>query len=146
MTDPTPPSINPVLYASLYQQNWENARHIKSERIWFMNTYAVISAGILSLLHGIRGGAVAELALMAFMCVFSLIGLLTSFRLKAELEETLEKLSAMVAWAQVEPYVALGRSEGDLSRFPKFRWIFPLFYGMASGAFLILLILRVVRG
>ena len=146
MTDPTSSPFNPVLYASLYQQNWENARHIKSERIWFMNTYAVISAGILSMLHGIRGERTAEVALMAFMCVFSLIGLLTSFRLKAELEETLEKLSAMVAWAQVEPYVALGRSEGALSRFPKFRWIFPLFYGMASGAFLFLLAYRLRRG
>ncbi len=136
---------HPVLFASIYQQNWENARHIKSERIWFMNTYAFISAGILSLLHSIRGEALLEMAMVGFMCAFSVIGLLTSFRLKAELEECLEKLQAMVDQAGADSFVALGRSEGPLKRYPKFRWIFPVFYGLATGAFLILLISRLLQ-
>lgn len=138
--------MEPAYYPVIYQQNWENARHIKSERIWFLNTYAVISAGILSLLHGIRGEPFAEVALMVFMCVFSLIGLLTSFRLKAELEECLDKLHALVVLAHAEPFVALGQSEGALSRYPKFRWIFPFFYGLATAAFLGWLIFRLVQG
>ena len=43
------------LFATIFTQNWENVRGIKSERIWFMNTYWVISAGSLSLLQGIDG-------------------------------------------------------------------------------------------
>ncbi len=145
MNESTPPPLDPNCFPALYQQNWENARHIKSERIWFMNIYAIISAGILSLLHTVRGEGLAEVALMVFMCVFSLIGLLTSFRLKAELEECLVKIGALVQLVRAEPFVALGQSDGALSRYPKFRWIFPVFYGIATGAFLGLLIYRLTR-
>ena len=100
MNDKAPPASDPALFAMIFQQNWENARHIKSERIWFMNTCALISAGILSLLESIRGEPLLQLSMMFFMCVFSLIGLLTSFRLKAELEECLAKLEAMVTHEQ----------------------------------------------
>ena len=88
-------AINPAIFATIFQQNWENARHIKGERIWFMNTYSLISAGALSLLQTIRGEAVLQLSLILLMCLFSVIGLLTSLRLKAELEECLGKLQAM---------------------------------------------------
>lgn len=137
---------NATVFATLFQQNWENARHIKSERIWFMNTYSVISAGVLSLLHSIRGEGVLQFALMVFMCLFSLIGLLTSFRLKAELEECLDKLHAMVTQAEAEDFVALGQSGGALRRYPKFRWIFPVFYSIATAAFVALLFYRLAAG
>ena len=98
----------------IYQQNCENARHIKNERIWFMNIYSIIAAGILSLLNSIRGQAVLECSLIVFMCLFSLIGLLTSLRLKAELEECLQKLESMAISKHLQAYVALGESEGKL--------------------------------
>jgi hypothetical protein len=34
-----------ALFATIFQQNWENMRGIKSERIWFLNSYSVIGAG-----------------------------------------------------------------------------------------------------
>jgi hypothetical protein len=146
MTDQSPIATNPSLFATIYQQNWENIRHIKSERIWFMNTYALISAGALSLLQNVRGDAVLQLSLLLFMCLFSLIGLLTSLRLKAELEECLEKVQAMALQAQVEGFVALGKLEGHLSRYPKFRWIFPVFYSMATTGFVALFVYHLVAG
>jgi len=141
-----PTASDPALFAMMFQQNWENARHIKNERIWFMNTYAVISAGILSLLQSIRGEATLELSLLFFMCLFSLLGLLTSFRLKAELEACLEKLEAMVAQAQAGEFVALEQSEGTLTRYPKFRWIFPVFYCITTTSFVALLVYRLAAG
>lgn len=146
MNDQAPTASNPALFAMIFQQNWENARHIKSERIWFMNTYALISAGILSLLSSIRGEALLQLAMMFFMCVFSLLGLLTSFRLKAELEECLEKLGTMVARAQAGEFVALEQSKGTLTRYPKFRWIFPVFYSITTTSFVALLVYRLATG
>lgn len=130
----------------IFQQNSENARHIKSERIWFMNIYAVITAGVLSLLHTVQGKGTVEVALLGFMSVFSLIGLLTSFRLKAELEECQQKLGDIAQAEGFEEFVALGQSEGALSRYPKFRWIFPVFYAIATFAFSALLIFRIATG
>ena len=85
-----------------------------------MNTYSVISAGSLSLLQGIHGERVIELTLILALCLLSLVGLMSSLRLKAELEECLEKIEAMVARAQVDEFVALGRPEGRLLRYPAF--------------------------
>jgi hypothetical protein len=80
------------------------------------------------------------------MCVFSLIGLLTSLRLKAELEECLDKLVAMAAQAHVKEFIALERSEGELARYPQFRWIFPAFYSISLIGFVALLVYRLVVG
>lgn len=67
----------------VFQQHWENARHIKNERLSFTNIYAIVSASILSLLNSARGEFVLEISMLVFLVCFSLIGLLTSMRLKA---------------------------------------------------------------
>jgi hypothetical protein len=59
--------------------------HIKSERIWFMNIFSVISAGALSLLQTIRSGALLQLLLLLFMRLFSLIGRLYPCRHEREM-------------------------------------------------------------
>lgn len=146
MVDEPRSSVTSPLGVMIFQQNSENARHIKSERIWFMNIYSVITAGVLSLLHTAQGKSVLELALLVFMSVFSLIGLLTSFRLKAELEECQQKLGELAKAAGLGDFVALGKSEGALSRYPKFRWIFPIFYSIATIAFTGLLIHLIATG
>ena len=67
------------------------------------------------------------------MTLFSLVGLLTSLRLKSELEECLAKIEAMTVQAKVSQFVALGQLEGKPSRYPRFRWIFPIFYTMTTA-------------
>ena len=130
------------LFATIFQQNWENVRGIKSERIWFLNTYSVISAASLSLLKGIQGERLIELTLILALSFLSVIGLIVSLRLKAELEECLEKTQTMVARAQVDQFVALGRPEGELLRYPAFRWIFPVFYLFGTTLFVALFVYR----
>ena len=146
MSDDTSLNKDSPLFVETFRQNWENVRHIKTERMWFMNTFSAITAGALSLLQAISLGAVLQTSLIGFMCVFSIIGLLTSLRLKAELEECLAKIQSMVAHTNEKEFVALGRSEGDLSRYPKFRWIFPVFFSLASGGFVSLLVYRLLIG
>jgi hypothetical protein len=45
------------------------------------------------------------------MTLFSAFGFLTSLRLKAELEECLEKIGVMTIAAKVEEFVAVGQLE-----------------------------------
>ena len=77
MSDQQPITTDPAIWNAVFQENWANVRHIKSERIWFTNIFSIITAGSLSLLH-VSGEAVPQLLLIGFMCVFSLMGLLTS--------------------------------------------------------------------
>ena len=137
-----PIATDPGVFAAILQQNWENVRHIKSERMWYLNTHAVTSAGVLSFLQSSRGGFVLQSSLLLCMCVLSVIGLLTSLRLKAELEECLEKIQAMVVQAQVDRFMALGRFEGRRARYPAFRWIFPLVYSLSTVLFIALFVYR----
>ena len=129
---------------AVYQQNWENARHIKNERLSFTNIYCIVAAGLLSFLHTVAGKRVLEISMLVFLVLFSMIGLLTSLRLKAELEECLHKIDRIVSQTGVEPVSALSEAKGVPTRYPKFRWIFPWFYSIGTIGFLILLWQRVV--
>ena len=145
MSNETPAATDPDMFAAVFSENWQNARNIKSERISFMNTFSLISAGVLTLLQSVRGSALLEISLLLFMCLFSLVGLLTSLRLKGELEECLAKIQTMSARANISEFVAL-ELEGKLSRYPKFRWIFPIFYSMTTAGFVALIVYRLVTG
>ena len=131
VTAPDAALMNPTIFVAILQNNWENVRSIKSERIWFLNTFSLIAAGTQSVLFGIHGAAVFQLGVNLMMGAFALMGLVISLRLKAELEECLEKIRAMVVKVHAEEFMALENSEGDLARYPEFRWMFPLFYCVA---------------
>ena len=146
MRNETPAAIDPDMFAAVFSENWDNARHIKSERISFMNAYSVICAGVLALLQTIQASELIRIALLFFMTLFSLIGVLTSLRLKSELEECLEKIEAMTVQAKVSQFVALGQLEGKPSRYPRFRWIFPIFYAMTTAGFIALIAYRLATG
>ena len=88
---------NSKMFAAVFSENWQNARHIKTERISFLTTFSLVTAGVLTFLQAVRSSVVLQVALLIFMCLFSLFGLLTSLRLKGELEECLEKIQAMTA-------------------------------------------------
>jgi len=142
MSNQTPAFTDPVIFVAVFNQNWENARHIKTERISFMNAFSLISAGVLTLLQNVQGSALLQIALLLFMTSFSIIGLLTSLRLKGELEDCLAKIQAMSVQTNVNDFIALGQLEGRLSRYPKFRWIFPVFYSMTTAGFVALMAYR----
>ena len=134
------------LFAAAFNQNWENARHVKTERISFMNAYSLISAGVLTLLHNIQASDVIRITLLLFMTLFSAFGFLTSLRLKSELEECLDKIRAISDRANLTELVALGQLPGRPSHYPKFRWLFPAFYAMTTAAFVSLIVYRLVTG
>ena len=145
MNRENPAVTDASMFAAVFNENWQNARHIKSERISFLTTFSLINAGVLTFLQSVRSSAVLQVALLLFMCLFSLFGLLTSLRLKGELEECLAKIEAMSAQANIREFVAL-ELEGKLSRYPKFRWIFPIFFSMTTAGYVALIAYRLVTG
>ena len=146
MTDENPDTTNPTVFAAVFNQNWENVRHVKNERISFMNAYSLISAGVLALLQNMHTSDLIRTALLVFMTLFSGFGFLTSLRLKAELEECLDKISAMSSAANADLFVALGRLKGKPWHYPKFRWLFPVFFAMTTIGFITLILYRVFAG
>ena len=43
---------------------------------------------------------------------------------------------------RMNDFVTLGESEGSSSRYPRFRWIFPIFYAMTTAGFIKLIAYR----
>jgi hypothetical protein len=146
MTNQDPATIDPAVFSTVFSQNWDNARHIKTERISFMNAYSIVSAGVLTLLQAVQTSELIQFAVLVFMTLFSGIGLLTSLRLKSELEECLAKIEALSGQAGMTQFVALGHLEGEASRFPRFRWMFPVFYSMTAVGFIALMVYHLAAG
>jgi hypothetical protein len=146
MTNETPDASNPVLFAAVFNQNWENVRHVKNERISFMNAYSLISAGVLTLLQNTHTSDLIRTALLLFMTLFSAFGFLTSLRLKAELEECLDKIRVMTTAAKASDFVALGQLESRQWHYPKFRWLFPVFFAMTTAGFITLILYMFFAG
>ena len=95
-------------FIQVFRQNWENVRLIKNERLSFTNIYAIVAAGVLSLIPSVRGEFVLEICLHGFLCIFSAIGLLTTPRLKAELEQGLQNIEHLVNHAGMQSLHARG--------------------------------------
>ncbi len=70
MTGAKPTLFERRILLAVYQQNWENARHIKNERLSFTNIYCIVAAGMLSLLHTVAGKRVLEISMLFFWCSF----------------------------------------------------------------------------
>ena len=70
MSNDTPAAIPSAIFGPCFRENWENVRHIKTERISFLNAYSLISAGVLTLVQNVRGSALLELSLLC-SCVSS---------------------------------------------------------------------------
>ncbi len=146
MNKENPAVTDATMFAAVFNENWQNVRHIKTERISFMNAYSLISAGVLTLLQNVQATDLMRTGLLVFMILFSLFGLVTSLRLKGELEECLAKIEAISAQAGMSQFVALGQLEGRSSRYPRFRWMFPIFYSMTTAGFVALIVYRLVSG
>src|SRR5262245_62299373 len=104
MSSETPAATDPEIFAAVFSQNWDNARYIKSERISFMNAYSVICAGVLALLQSVQASDLIRIALLFFMTLFSVVGFLTSLRLKSELAECMATIEAMSLHAKVRQF------------------------------------------
>jgi hypothetical protein len=96
----------------------------------------------LTLLNSVNAKPELQLLLILFLCFLSFIGLLSSLRLKAELEECLENIERILTNVTLEHYMAMGATGQARMRFPKFRWIFPIFYSFTSLIFVLLLCQR----
>lgn len=139
-------SLSRETFIAMYEQNWENVRHVKNERLWFTNIYAIVVAAVLSFLHGSSSAAgILSISLETFIFLLSAIGLLISFRLKSELEHYLNRIDSMVHEIGLEAYSTHDETDGWGIQPLKFRWIFTLFYMITTAGSLALLVQESVK-
>lgn len=119
----------------LLEQHWLHARHIESERAWFMSVYAAIAGGMLTYMSA--SGA-AGLWPICFLIALTLVGLCLTIRWKqafdhhrSKIEETARSLH-MAADVNV-----LARHVWKILRT---RYLFPSFYFIVLVGLIVLLV------
>ena len=83
--------------------------------------------------------------LLRVLALFSLVSLLSGMRLVAELRRAVANLQMFVDEQRIGPMVGvIDLHRGTWARMP-LRWVFPIFYGAATTALIVLLIQHVTQ-
>lgn len=133
----------------MFEQASENVRHIRSERISFTNVYTAVVAGGLALLQRDFGAAASNRPIVTIglvvLLLFSLVSLLSSIRLVAELRNSIANLQRVVDEHGMARLVGLIEPpHGIAARLPV-RCVFPIYFGLTTAALIVLIVVRMVR-
>lgn len=135
------PRLNPVGEPRLadfgrivFQQNRENARHLRNARAVSAHTFAAVIAACLAALQFVRADQFFELVLLGFLVFVSAIQVLISVELKREFDDCTRQIARQVESSEWVDYVALLPRENDTRGWLHLRWLYPIFYFATSVA------------
>ncbi len=126
---------------TLLEQHWLHARHVESERAWFMSVYATITGGVLAYISGTA--TMRALWPLYFLIVFSLVGLFLTIRWTQAFQY--HRKCVEITAQDLGLDVDLEIPTKHVFKILRTRYLFPLFYLFVFVALLILLI-AVARG
>jgi hypothetical protein len=106
------------------KENYEHFRHVENERLWFTNIYAIIVGAILTFF---KEGRIFVHSTI-FLIILSILGLLMSLRLRADIADFQHKIIEIATKLKVRDLCGLGAQKGFTVYF-KLRDIFIAFYG-----------------
>jgi hypothetical protein len=105
------------------KENYEHFRHVENERLWFTNIYAIIVGAIITFF---KEGRIFVHSTI-FLIILSILGLLMSLRLKADIQDFQHKIIEIATKLKVRDLCGLGAQKGFTVYF-KLRDIFIIFY------------------
>lgn len=115
------------------RQYREQLRLIQTERLGFLNTYAVIVAGVLAFLSQAKN--VDSRSLFIVLSVLSVLGLLWSIRNQSEIAAYHAKMRELASRAGVPPDLVAFFGATDWTRFIRLRVLFIALYAVATIVF-----------
>jgi hypothetical protein len=133
-----PPEFDPTIYA----QNWENARHLRTVRVLSANAFAVVIAACLTALQLVRADRLVELTTLGFLVAVAAIQLLISLALKRELDDCMVRIERQVAGTRHHGLIGLLPSSGVGPGWLHLRWLYTGFYVATLVALLITFVHR----
>ena len=134
-----------ALFATIFAQNWENVRGIKSERIWFMNIYSVISAGSSPCSRAFTANGDRTDTHLRPVPLFT-----------DRIDDQLAVEGGVGGVPGKDPDDGCTHARrrvrgpraagGPVARYPAFRWVFPIFYFSGTALFVGLLVYQLASG
>jgi len=131
----------------IIEQNWLHARHIESGRLTFTYLYFGFVAGILTYLGSTEQDLLVPSyrVLIAFLLLFSILGLVVSLKLAAEFKNHIKKIQNILdeKASDLKDYMGLPLDVG-VWKYLKVRWVFVFSYLFTMILWLLLLILSFI--
>jgi hypothetical protein len=121
----------------MFEQNWQQFRHVENERLGFTAIYCAVVSGVLSFLTtwDERGSLAVSVALIAFLLLFTLLGLLVSLRLRAAVRhhraKLIDALKKMGVRKKKWRDIGVPGTGGDWTRPFGLGNVLPAFYSLA---------------
>jgi hypothetical protein len=132
------------LFLRVFDQSWENARHLKTERVSSASIFALLIAGSFSLLNAARSDPAFEIALLVFLTSLSLLECVMSVELVLELKECIGNVGQMLNEYKLGSTMGVDRQRQRLANYLRMRWLYPIFYGLTSIGLLGFLVYRLM--
>ena len=111
----------------IFEQNWLHIRHMEHYRMWGVNIYAVVMAGIIyALSTGVLQPYFPYAA--AFLLVLTTTNLLITLKIEAVIEKFADANDVITSQLEVSKY-APGRTRQGKWNIIRFQYIFSAFYG-----------------
>ena len=111
----------------IFEQNWIHIRHMEHYRIWCVNTYAVVMAGITYALS--TGKLEPYFAFVAgFLMILTMTYLLIALKVEAIIRKFVSHNGAIIKKMKVKEYAPVRTREG-IWVIIRLQYLFPVFYG-----------------
>ena len=124
----------------VFSENCAHIRHMEYYRMWCVNIYGVVVAGL--------GYALATEKLdqyfnyvAAFLVLFTVFNLLLAIKIEAIINNFVDKTEKIVAKLKIDDYISIRTREGVWNLI-RFQWIFPAFYCLALAGIAVLIALH----
>lgn len=127
-------------WLKLFAENWAHIRHIEHYRMWGVNIYAVVVAGMASLLASGKAGPYYDCA-AAFLVLFTLFNFLVTIKIELVIANFAQANELIRTRLGVGRKMAPVRTRGSgLAKYVRFAWLFPVFYLITLTGIVVLLL------
>lgn len=135
-----------VAASTAFVQAWQNARHIRIERIWFTNVYTAVVGGGLAFFATTQWGSATQAPKsigLLVLVLFSIVSIMSSIRLIADLRTSTAALKRLVNESGMGQSVSLADLPHGFGASLPLRSVAPILCSLTIASLVVFLFVHV---
>jgi len=139
--DETATTLKQDVLIKLFSENWAHIRHMEYYRMWGVNIYAVVVAGLAYALSTEKLEPYLSHTVV-FLVLFTILNLLITLKIGAVINNFVQANERIAAQLRIKHIAPIRTREGRVASLIRFGWIFPAFYLFALAGIIVMTIIR----